>query len=295
LVSRYWPEYGCAGKERTRVWDLFTHAAGQPLLGVKLEPPGALWNWEVAVAAFAAGAPQWEPGTAHGYHAFSYGHLCGEVMRRVSAGQTVAELVRSEIAGPLGVDVCLAVRPDELARCADLVAPPADSLFGTLGHAGDATDFSTLTRYDDSRLLSAAAGNSPQWRQAGWPAAGAFTNARALARIYGALALGGTLDGAQLISRDALTALTRTHRRGPDRTLGGESAFAFGWQTPSAAVPQAGARSFGHPGGWGSLGWADPDLQLGFGYTLNQTWILMGDPRSARLYEAAAQCARAVG
>jgi CubicO group peptidase (beta-lactamase class C family) len=296
LVSRYWPEYGCAGKEGTRVWDLFTHAAGQPTLGVKLEPPGSLWDWDRAVSAFAAAAPQWVPGSAHGYHAFSFGHLCGEVVRRVSAGRTVAELLRSEVAAPLGVDVLLAVRPDELSRCAELVAPPAESPFAQIGHAGDETDFATLTRYDDMRLLSAAAANSLQWRQAGWPAAGAFTNARALARIYGALALGGTLDGHELIGRDALHALTTTHRRGADRILNSESAFAFGWQTPAAAILEhVGARSFGHPGGWGSLGWADPDLQLGFGYTLNQTWMLMGDPRSVRLYEAAAQCAKSVG
>ena len=133
-------------------------------------------------------------------------------------------------------------------------------------------------------------------KQAGWPAAGAFTNARALARIYGALALGGSLDGVQLIGRDTLTALTRTKLRGPDRTLGGEAAFAFGWQTPAGAILEhAGSHSFGHPGGWGSLGWADPDLQLGFGYTMNQTWALMGDPRSIRLYEAATRCVQRVG
>jgi CubicO group peptidase (beta-lactamase class C family) len=217
-------------------------------------------------------------------------------VRRVSAGRTVGELLRSEVSGPLGVDVLLGVRSDELARCAELVAPPAGSAFAAIGSSGDDTDFSTLTRYDDMRLLSAAAANSLEWRRAGWPAAAAFTNARALARIYGALALGGTLDGHELIGRDARQTLSATHRRGPDRTLNTESAFAFGWQTPANAVlAHAGARGFGHPGGWGSLGWADPDLQLGFGYTLNQSWMLMGDPRSIRLYDAAAQCARQAG
>ena len=294
LVARHWPEYGCAGKENTRVWDLFTHAAGLPLLGQKLEPPGSLWSWERATSAFAAATPQWEPGSAHGYHAFSYGHLCGEVLRRVAAGRAVGEQLRSEIAGPLGVDVYMGVRDAELGLCAELVAPPAESPVAAIGHSGDGTDFDTLTRYDDMRLLSAAAANSLQWKHAGWPAAGTFTNARALARIYGALALGGEIDGVRVIGADTLAALTTTHRRGPDRTLNVDSAYAFGWQTPAGAIlGQAGARSFGHPGGWGSLAWADPDQQLGFGYTMNQTCALMGDPRAPRLYEAAAQCARA--
>ena len=291
LVSRYWPEYGCAGKEHTKVWDVFTHQAGQPLLGVAL-PPGALWNWDTVVSAFAAGAPQWQPGTAIGYHAFSYGHLAGELVRRVSEGRTVGQIVRDEIGAPLGVDVLLGVRDEELARCAQFVAPPLGSPFGAMGHAGDDTDFSTLTRYDDMRLLSAAAANSLEWKRAAFPAAAAFTNARALARIYGALACGGTIDGTRVIGKDTLSALSAAHARGPDRTLGAEASYAFGWQTPAAAILRDAAPcSFGHPGGWGSLGWCDPDLELGFGYAMNQTWSLVGDPRAPRLYQAATHCA----
>jgi CubicO group peptidase (beta-lactamase class C family) len=287
LVSRYWPEYGKSGKERTTVWDVFTHRAGQPQLGVAL-PPGGLWDWDLVVNAFAEAPPQWEPGTAIGYHAFSFGHLAGELVRRVTGGRTVGQILREEIAGPLGVDVLLGVRDDELDRCAELVAPPPDSPFGALGHSGDTTDFAALTRYDDMRLMSAAAANSLQWKRAAYPAAGAFTNARALAKIYGALACGGSSNGIQLIGKDTLARLSAPHASGPDRTLGAQSSFAFGWQTPSTVmpIPTLGPRSFGHPGGWGSLAWCDPDRQLAVAYTMNQTWTLIGDPRASRLYTA---------
>jgi len=292
LVSRYWPEYGCAGKEGTRVEHLLTHQAGLPTLSEELAP-GELWDWPRIAARFAAATPQYTPGTALGYHALSFGHLVGELVRRVS-GRPVSELVREEIAGPLGIDVLMTVRDHELPRIAELCAPPARSMFSALGHLGDGTDFSTLTRYDDPRLLSAASANSLPWKRAGQPAAGAYTNARALARVYGALADGGALDGVRLLQPETIERLTRERVRGADRTLNTEAAYAFGWQKPATAIMAgAGARGFGHPGGWGSLGWGDPALRLGFGYAMNQTWAIVGDPRSVKLYEAAAACAAA--
>jgi CubicO group peptidase (beta-lactamase class C family) len=287
-VARYWPEHAQNGKQATLVRHFLTHQAGQPTLDADLGP-GGVWDWPRVTRAFAAAPPLWEPGSALGYHAFSFGHLVGEVVRRVS-GRSVGELLRSQVATPLGVEPCLGVNDDELARCVEFVAPPSGP-FAAIGGAGEGADFAAVSRYSDPRLLSAAAANSLVWRRAGWPAAGTFTNARALARVYGALANGGELDGVRLLRRDTLEQATREYARGRDSTLGNEAAFALGWQKslPGGFLP-SGAKGFGHAGGWGSLGWADPDCGLGFGYTLNQTFALLGDPRATRLYAAALAC-----
>ncbi|GIH98790.1 serine hydrolase domain-containing protein [Planobispora takensis] len=119
-VSDLWPEFGRRGKERITVEHLFTHQAGLPVI----EEPVPVEEFEdhPAIAArLAAQEPIWEPGTAHGYHALTYGFLLGEVIRRVS-GKSVGEIVAAEIAGPLGLELWLGAPDEVAARAARLSA-----------------------------------------------------------------------------------------------------------------------------------------------------------------------------
>jgi CubicO group peptidase (beta-lactamase class C family) len=294
-VGRYWPEYSRGAKSDTLVRHLLCHQAGLPALREDLGP-GGIWEWDRVVHALADAEPAWVPGTAHGYHPLTWGHLVGEVIRRID-GRNVGDIVREDLAGPLGVPFELgfdpAVPPGSTHVCADFIPPPESSPFANLGRIDPATDFASVSRLDDPRLYSPAAAGSACWKRAGFPAAAGYTNARTLARVYGALARGGQIDGVRVLGADTLAARESLGVRGRDRTWGVETAFAAGWQIPSnAMLPGGGSTSFGHPGGWGSLGWADPELRLGFGYVMSQTWSLAGDPRATRLYTAAQDCAR---
>ena len=102
-VARYWPEFAAEGKGEIPVRWLLTHEAGLAAIGARM-PLGSLSDWDAMTTALAAQAPWWEPGTAHGYHGVTFGHLVGEVLRRAT-GRDCGELVRTELADPLGVDL----------------------------------------------------------------------------------------------------------------------------------------------------------------------------------------------
>jgi CubicO group peptidase (beta-lactamase class C family) len=242
-------------------------------------PPQSLYDWRAFTAALEETTPWWEPGTRHGYHAMAFGYLVGEVIRRVS-GRTVGQFLREEVTTPLGADFFLGVPAAEHARLADIVPEP-------LRLGGGTTFWETILREPQSMVARAffnpwrtiTSMNTRAWRAAEIPAANGHTTARALARIYGALAQGGTLDGVRLLHPATIDAAIVEQSSGPDAVLSCQTRFGLGFmltkpeQTSACAlgIPRVGpnARAFGHPGFGGSIGFADPDVRLGFGYVTN--------------------------
>ena len=121
-VAKYWPEFAARGKAGIKVRHLLSHTSGvsgweQP---ITLED---LYDWDKSTALLAAQAPWWEPGTASGYHMLNYGHLIGEVIRRIT-GQRLGEFFAAHIAGPLGADFHIGLPPSEFHRVTNVVPPP---------------------------------------------------------------------------------------------------------------------------------------------------------------------------
>ena len=117
-VSHYWPEFAEAGKADIPVLYLLTHQAGLPVVDTRLSAE-EVQHWDPMITALEAQAPVWEPGTAHGYHAVTYGYLVGEVVRRIT-GRTLGTFFAEEIAGPLGLDFWIGLPEEhEAARVAD--------------------------------------------------------------------------------------------------------------------------------------------------------------------------------
>src|SRR5262245_13342188 len=122
-VARYWPEFAARGKAGVKVRHLLSHMSGvsgweQP---VTLED---VYDWDKSTALLAAQAPWWEPGTASGYHMLNYGHLIGEVIRRIT-GRRLGEFFAAHVAGPLGADFHIGLPPSEFHRVANVVPVPA--------------------------------------------------------------------------------------------------------------------------------------------------------------------------
>ena len=290
-VARVWPEFEQAGKRGVTLRHVLSHRAGLPALRTPL-PPEALFDWERMTAALAAEAPFWEPGAQHGYHALTYGHLAGEVLRRVD-GRSLGGYFREEIARPLGLDFHVGLAAADEARCAEIVplrAPPAtDPRWRNKLHE---------RMRDKSSLLGMAFGNPPRsravvntsaWRRAEIPAANGHGTALAIARLYGALARGGTQDGVPVLSPSALARATHEEAHGPDAVLAGlTTRFGLGFMLAHRGLPLGSSpRAFGHPGMGGSLGFADPDARLGFGYVTNRMQSgLAGDARGFALIAA---------
>jgi CubicO group peptidase (beta-lactamase class C family) len=270
-VATYWPEFAQNGKESVLVRHLLCHQAGlcathQPL------PPGSAYNWQFMTDTLAAEEPWWEPGTKNGYHAFTYGWLVGEVVRRVS-GKSIGAYWRDEIAGPLGLDFHIGIGPEEDHRIADcLQSTSMEDLSGPLVKAmQDPTSltFRALTTPPDPFLPGAI--NSREWRAAEIAAANGHGTARSIAKLYAALSLGGELDGFRVMTASALERATTEAAYAADEVLIWPMRWALGFGMGSEGVyigPNP--RSFGHSGAGGSLGYADPDARIGFGYTMNQ-------------------------
>ena len=291
-VANYWSEFAQAGKESVTVRELMSHRAGLPSLREPLGP-GGLWDWDTVANALAAEEPHWEPGSAHGYHTLSFGHLVGELVRRID-GRDLGRFFREEVAEPLGLDFLIGFGPERDARVAELLSPPEDSILGPLSRAALDVSAERIERYDDPHLLTAPVASSRAWRAAQIPGANGHSDARSLARVYALLAGGGELDGVRLLGPDTIARATENQSRGPDRTiLGVATSFGLGFMLHGADPPMSigpGERAFGHNGAYGSIGLADPDAGIGFGYVLNRFGEPLGDRRGLDILDAAYAC-----
>jgi CubicO group peptidase (beta-lactamase class C family) len=289
-VAQYWPEFAAEGKGKMPVRWLFSHRAGLAAIDTALGVDD-VYAWDPVVKALAAQHPNWEPGTAHGYHALTYGWLAGEVIKRV-AGVSVGQFVAERIVQPLGLEFWIGLPDDLNARVAPQIpAPPPlpgarpDPFAARLA---DPTSLMFRAFTNPSGLFTAA--NTPAFRAAEVPAANGIGTARSLSRLYAACI--GEVDGLRLLQPATLERAMREEAHGEDLVVGYETRYATGFQLSFPSRPMAGEGSFGHYGMGGSMAFAHPARGLSFGYTMNQMLSPSGpDPRSTALIQAVIRCA----
>lgn len=299
-VVEVWPEFGRAGKEDVTIGMVFDHQVGLPVVDAELSLAEIL-EVDPIVDALAAQAPLWEPGTAHGYHALTYGWLVGEIVRRVS-GRRIGEFVADELSGPLGLDLWIGLPKSEYGRVAPLIAPrPDEAVFDMnalppeivplLGKLAEAyLDPESVT--NRALHLNGAFGlgedmvwNRPEVWASQIPAANGITNARSLAKLYAACV--SEVDGVRLLDEQTVAKATVERSNGNDRTLIVPTRFGLGFFLASRFSPLMGEGSFGHAGAGGSLGFAHPDHEVGFGYVMNKmSTNLSDDPRTTGLIDS---------
>jgi CubicO group peptidase (beta-lactamase class C family) len=279
-VARYWPQFAQAGKADLPVRYLLDHRAGLPVIDHAW--PGIAYDWEAMTAALAAQAPMWEPGSTPCYHTTAYGHLVGEVIRRV-AGKSPGAFLRDEIAGPLGIDFHIGLAPQAEARCAQFIRTTEHAM---LRQAVE--ESSTLFTRAWSVFARDEDLNSPQWRRCEIPCCNGHGNARALARLCGALARGGELDGVRLLRDATLRRAIVEQWEGTER-VGRYHRYSLGFplncakQTPMGPNPDA----YGFLGAGGQTGIVDPQARVGFAYATNKMDPAIGlGERATRLIEA---------
>lgn len=282
-VARYWPEFAAAGKERVEVRHLLSHTSGVS----GLEQPAAiehLYDWETSTSRMAAQAPWWEPGTASGYHALNFGHLLGEVVRRVT-GKSLKRFVAEEIAGPLGADFQIGAAAADTGRIAPVVPPPPLPFdLATMDPSSPAVRTFTGPPPD------ANAANTAAWRAADIGAANGHANARSVARILSAVTLGGQVNGTQLLSREAIELIFEEQCDGVDLVLGVPLRFGIGFGLPKPeTVPYVPTGRICFWGGWGgSVIVMDLDRRLTISYMMNKMAPgVIGSPRAESYVRAA--------
>jgi CubicO group peptidase (beta-lactamase class C family) len=318
-VVDYWPEYGAHGKEGTLVRAFLDHEAGVPDVDTRLTLDEAC-AWDPVIRALESQRPLWNPGTRYLYHGLMSGFLIGEIVRRVT-GRTIGRYFADEIAGPLGLSSWIGLPASLEPRVAPMIeTDPVDpvetidaayaSFLDSLSPEEQST-VSPQTLGEYRRLLEEPVAthtiggsfpklvgedelhNTPQVHAAEFPATNLISDARSLARMYAAAI--GEVDGVRLLRPETVDAIM-AHR--PSSTPFGlpdelariprltRSPFARGfWRLSETTTPAVGPRSFGHPGAGGSLGGADPDSGLAYGYVMNR---MRGDfARAIALLESA--------
>lgn len=285
LVCSHWPEFAVEGKESTTVAQLLSHQAGLPGIKHPLDP-NALYDWDLMTSALAAETPWWEPGTEIGYHVNTLGFLGGELVRRVS-GVPFAAFFAREVSGPLGADFHFGLKPAEHSRIADFCFPTSASFPAPEPGSDDLT----FVYANPPGASGIGVVNTKAWRRTVHPSTNGHSNARGIARIYDLLAAGGEMDGVHLLDPWTLKRATSTIAEGHDRILDRKSRFGFGFQLTMPERPLGpGPVSFGHYGAGGSLGMADPEAKLAFGYCMNRFGLRWQDPRNKALLRATYDC-----
>ncbi|HKF29115.1 MAG TPA: serine hydrolase domain-containing protein [Candidatus Binataceae bacterium] len=289
-VSRYWPEFAQAGKKDLPVRYLLSHRAGLPAIR-KVLAEEALFDWDAMAASLAEQEPWWQPGTKHGYHAMTIGWLVGEVIRRIT-GRGLGRYFREEIAQPLKLDCHIGLAAAEDSRVSDLLPspPPGPDEPNLFVEAMKEPEGATAKAFLNPPVLTKPnLVNTRSWRGAELGAANAHTTARSLARLYGSLARGGEIDGYRIVRPEALERFYAEQSYGPDQVLMQmPTRFSMGFMLSQPdAMFGPHRKAFGHPGAGGSLGFADPQAKVGFGYTMNQMANgLLIDARASALIDA---------
>jgi CubicO group peptidase (beta-lactamase class C family) len=275
-VGDYWPEFASHGKETATVAMMLNHTVGVPAFRDPL-PDGAMADWDLMVRSLEQTEPWWEPGSRNGYHMISFGWTVGELVRRVS-GRSLGAFFAEELAGPLDAEFVIGVQPADEPKVAKVIAAKPD--------LDNPSDFTRLVLQEPASLSHKALVNTGGFNPNDWTyrraeigGAGGLANGRGLARLYSPVANGG----GELFSPEAVARMGEVSVSTEcDEVLRFPTSFALGFmksmdnrdrppgQRESVVM---GPNAFGHVGAGGSLGFADPDHRLSFGYAMSQ----MGD------------------
>jgi CubicO group peptidase (beta-lactamase class C family) len=288
-VAEFWPEFAQAGKEKITLAQLLSHQAGLSALDARVD----VLDYGAVIKALEVQTPLWSPGTAHGYHARTFGFLLDELVRRI-AGKTLSQYWREVFAQPLNLDLWIGLPEEENARVATVYAaksgrpPEPKKFYSDLATPGTLARKTFTSPYG---LNSVSGMNTPAVRAQPIVSFGGIGSASALAKFYSMLANGGKLDGQTFFSKETIAWMTTTLSDGMDRVFQILTAFSAGFMkdSPDAARRMFGVspNAFGHPGAGGSHAFADPENRISFAYVMNQMeQSLLPNEKSLRLVDA---------
>lgn len=288
-VAEFWPEFGQAGKSKITLAQLLSHRAG---LSAVDETTDVL-SYTAVIRALEKQKPLWPPGSAHGYHARTFGFLIDECVRRI-AGKRVAQYWREIFADPLGLDIWIGLPPEEQGRTATIYAAKAGGEQTPAEFYRELATPGTLVRKtftSPAGLHSIAAMNSAENRALDIVSFSGIGSASSLARFYGMLANGGEMEKHRYFKSETIAQMTTTLASGTDCILQIPTSFSAGFMKDSpGAEPRIfgpSSSAFGHPGAGGSNAFADPENGIGFAYVMNQMeQSLLPNEKSLRLIDA---------
>jgi CubicO group peptidase (beta-lactamase class C family) len=296
-VAEFWPEFAQSGKEKITLAQLLSHQAGLCALDQRVD----ILDYNAVIRALEGQKPLWPPGTAHGYHARTFGFLLDELVRRI-AGKTLSEYWRKVFAEPLKLDLWIGLPEAQNRRVATVYAAKTPKAFGaepTNRQSGSDFYLDLVTPGTVARktftspygLQSVSGMNTPAVRAQPIVSFGGIGSASALAKFYSMLANGGKLDGQTFFSEETITWMTTTLVDGMDHVFQIPTAFSAGFmkdpRNSTRGMFGTFPNAFGHPGAGGANAFADPENRLAFAYVMNQMeQQVLPNEKSLRLIDA---------
>ena len=296
-VAEFWPEFAQSGKEKITLAQLLSHQAGLCALDQRVD----ILDYNAVIRALEGQKPLWPPGTAHGYHARTFGFLLDELVRRI-AGKTLSEYWRKVFAEPLKLDLWIGLPEAQNRRVATVYAAKTPKAFGaepTNRQSGSDFYLDLVTPGTVARktftspygLQSVSGMNTPAVRAQPIVSFGAIGSASALAKFYSMLANGGKLDGQTFFSEETIAWMTTTLVDGMDHVFQIPTAFSAGFmkdpRNSTRRMFGTFPNAFGHPGAGGANAFADPENRLAFAYVMNQMeQQVLPNEKSLRLVDA---------
>jgi CubicO group peptidase (beta-lactamase class C family) len=290
-IADLWPEFARASKDGITLEMTLAHRSGVAILEADLTLDD-LMDWETVTAATAEQRPMWEPGSRHGYHLRTFGWIHGEILRR-AYGKSPAQVLHDELVQPLNLDLSLVVDDALEVRLGDLVTdPPRVDVpqAVAVGRSNGVPELLLQAAFGPSQLFAYdQRWNERAYRQLAMPSSSAVCTAEALATLYHAVV--SDEHGPRLLAPETVRHAIVPRSRGMDEVLGVETAFGLGFALAPMLGESLPSTAFGHPGAGGSLGFADAELELGFGYVMNRmASATEGDTRSHELASALYRC-----
>src|SRR5438552_4587490 len=288
-VAEFWPEFTQAGKDKITIAQLLSHQAGLCALDQRVD----MLDYDAVIRALETQTPLWRPGTAHGYHARTFGFLLDELIRRI-AGKTLSGYWQENFARPLSLDFWIGLPEKENPRVATMYAAKAGKSPEPKQFYADLITPGTLARktfISPCGLHAITEMNNVSVRAQPIVSFGGIGSASSLAKFYAMLANGGKSDGQTFFSGTTIKWMTTTLADGTDLVFQIPTAFSAGlMKDPQNAARRMfgpSQKSFGHPGAGGSHAFADPENKIAFAYVMNQMeQSLLPNEKSLRLVDA---------
>lgn len=304
-VATYWPEFAQNGKGEITVRQVLSHSAGLHRLGTIIDHGSKMLDWEHMTDALARAKPAYEPGTAVGYHALTFGWLVGELVRRIS-GIPIEKFVQTEIAEPLELDgLYIGCPPEQRHRLAPLKAMSFSRLANPVGRFA----INQLSRglravkspVNPHRMLNSALSHGmeevlidPRLQDSAVPAMNGYFDAVSLSAMYAMLAGGGQLGEVRILSEQTVRKASAIQNNQRDRVIAMTMQWRLGYHRTPIIARQL-PRAYGHFGFGGSGGWADPEHDLALAMVCNRgTGTPIGDLRILRLSQATARAVKSL-
>ncbi len=305
-VANYWPEFAANGKAAISIRTLLNHRAGLVAIDEPIALDDFVNNPEEVARIAAQQTPYWEPDTDQGYHGVTYGIYTAELFRRI-AGESIGTFLTREVATPLGADVFVGLPDSEEGRVSpihpaglrEIIFQIVPKMLFHRGNEGRVYRQVILGKeaakaFANPKELSptgVANFNTPRVHAMELPWANGISNARGLARVYAALANGGTIDGHRLVREEALAPLREVQSwTALDRVLRKPQGWTQGFVKEDEKMFSPNPESFGHPGAGGALGWCDPVTGLSISYVPNKMAHHIRSPRARALTAAVYDC-----